>query len=177
MGVKHFLRRWARIFRTTERSERREAKRPNGSSGGRWSRLFRRDPRPEVDEELAFHLEQRVRDYVRRGMDPAAARAAAVERLGDLEGARRDCARLLTSERRADARRARLGVSWLDVKLGFRMLVKYPGLTVVGGLAIAFAVAVAAAAFELTTQVLYPTLPLPEGDRIVGIRLDRKSVV
>ncbi len=32
-----------------------------------------------------------------------------------------------------------LGISWLDVKLGLRMLVKYPGLTLVGGLGMAFA--------------------------------------
>ena len=61
--------------------------------------------------------------------------------------------------------------SWLDFKLGFRMLVKYPGLTLVGGLAIAFAIAVGASAFEFVIQVVHPTLPLDEGHRIVGLRL------
>ncbi len=65
----------------------------------------------------------------------------------------------------------RLGVSWLDFKLGFRMLLKYPGLTVVGGVAIAFAIWVGAGTFEFVTQVVRPTLPLDDGDRIVGIRL------
>ena len=60
--------------------------------------------------------------------------------------------------------------SWLDFKLGARMLVKYPGLTVLGGLAMAFAIFVGAAAFEFTSQVLNTDLPLPEGDRVVGIR-------
>lgn len=62
------------------------------------------------------------------------------------------------------------GISWLDFKLGARMLVKYPGLTPVGGLAIAFAIWVGAGAFEFVTQVLHPTLPLDGGDRIVGIQ-------
>ena len=31
-------------------------------------------------------------------------------------------------------------MTWSDIKLGGRMLVKYPGLTVVGGLAMAFAI-------------------------------------
>ena len=44
------------------------------------------------------------------------------------------------------------------------MLRKYPGLTRVGGLAIAFAVALGAAAFEFATQFVYPSLPLPGGD-------------
>ena len=50
-----------------------------------------------------------------------------------------------------------------------RMLVKYPGLTLVGGLAMAFAIAIGAASFEFVTQLVHPTLPLDEGDRIVGI--------
>lgn len=61
-------------------------------------------------------------------------------------------------------------VSWLDFKLGFRMLVKYPGLTVVGGLAMAFAIWVGAVTFNLVTLFVHPSLPLPGGDRIVQIR-------
>ena len=44
-------------------------------------RIIPPKPDVEVDEELAFHLEQRVADYIARGMDPAAARGAALERL------------------------------------------------------------------------------------------------
>jgi putative ABC transport system permease protein len=61
-------------------------------------------------------------------------------------------------------------ISWLDLKLGFRMLVKYPGLTLIGGLAIAFAVCVGVGTFEILSQLAYPTIPLPEGDRIVAVR-------
>ena len=63
-----------------------------------------------------------------------------------------------------------LGGVLLDTKLGLRMLVKYPGLTIVGGLAMAFAVWVGATTFELVTQFMHPTLPLPGGDRVVQIR-------
>ncbi len=62
-------------------------------------------------------------------------------------------------------------VSWLDFKLGFRMLVRYPGLTVVGGLAMAFAILVGASTFEFLNQIVHPTLPLDDGHRIVGIRV------
>jgi predicted permease len=58
----------------------------------------------------------------------------------------------------------------LDLKLGGRMLVKYPGLTVVGGLAMAFAICVGAVIFEVVTLLVYPTLPLAAGDRVVQIR-------
>ena len=62
-------------------------------------------------------------------------------------------------------------ISWLDFKLGFRMLVKYPVLTLVGALAMAFAIWMGAATFELVTQVVTPSLPLADGDRVVGLRL------
>ncbi|HUF46508.1 MAG TPA: ABC transporter permease [Vicinamibacterales bacterium] len=62
-------------------------------------------------------------------------------------------------------------VSWLDVKLGVRMLRRYPGLTAVAGLALGFAIAIGALTFEVVTQALHPTLPLAHGDRLVGFRL------
>ena len=61
--------------------------------------------------------------------------------------------------------------SLLDFKLGVRMLVRYPGLTLVGGLAMAFAIWVCASTFELMRQVVRPTLPLPDGDRIIALRM------
>ena len=64
----------------------------------------------------------------------------------------------------------RIGFTRLDLKLAGRMLVKYPGLSLVAGISIAFAVAIGAVFFELFTQALHPTLPLPDGDRIVGLR-------
>jgi putative ABC transport system permease protein len=73
-------------------------------------------------------------------------------------------------EARGGGRFAWLGGVPLDVKFGFRMLVKYPGLTVIGGLAMAFAVWVGAVVFEMVTEFTHPTLPLPNGDRVVQIR-------
>jgi len=60
--------------------------------------------------------------------------------------------------------------SWLDVKLGFRMLVKHPELTLIGGFAIAFAVWVGAGTFEIVSQVVDPKIPLDEGNRLIAIR-------
>jgi predicted permease len=75
-------------------------------------------------------------------------------------------------ERGRDRRRGglmRMGLSLLDFKLGFRMLARYPMLTVVGSLAMAVAIAVGAGTFEVITRVTDPSLPLPGGDRIVGL--------
>lgn len=62
-------------------------------------------------------------------------------------------------------------VSWLDVKLGLRMLVKYPGLTLVGGLGMAVAIVIGACFFAVLYSYLQPTVPLDEGERVVGIEL------
>jgi putative ABC transport system permease protein len=62
-----------------------------------------------------------------------------------------------------------LGTSSLDWKLAGRMLVKYPGLSIIGGLTLAVAIGLGAAWFEITQQFLHPRLPLADGDRIVRI--------
>ena len=54
-----------------------------------------------------------------------------------------------------------------DYKLGLRMLLKYPGLTIAGGLALAIAIGIGAALYHLAGKILAPTIPLPEGDRLV----------
>lgn len=59
--------------------------------------------------------------------------------------------------------------SWLDLKLGCRMLIRYPGLTVVAGLAMAFAITLGAGTFEFLNDFLYPRIPLHEGDRLVSV--------
>jgi putative ABC transport system permease protein len=135
----------------------------------RWVHVFRRDPKSEVDDELRHHYEQRVADYVARGLDPESAHRAAVERLGDLTRVRNECASLLSGERRIHERRMRLSVSWLDIKLGVRMLVKYPGLSVVSVLGMAVAIAISAGYFAGYGAILDPALPLDDGDRVVGL--------
>src|SRR5262245_49245170 len=60
---------------------------------------------------------------------------------------------------------------WLDVKLGFRMLIKYPGLALVGVFGIATAVAIAAGGFSVIFGSYLASLPLEEGDRIVSMEL------
>jgi predicted permease len=136
----------------------------------RWAAIFRRDPRREVDTELDFHIEERVREYIDRGLSPEAARQAATARLGDLTRVRDECADLLTAERRADDRRVRISVSWLDVKLGLRMLRRYPGLSLVAVIGMSVAIAIGAGYFAMFNAALDSSLPMADGDRVVTFR-------
>jgi putative ABC transport system permease protein len=61
---------------------------------------------------------------------------------------------------------------WLDVKLGVRVLLKYPGLALVGVLGIGVAVAIAAGGFSfMHDNFLSPSLPFEESDRMVSIEM------
>jgi len=141
-----------------------------GRSWRPWRWVVPPDPRKEVDEELRFHLEQRTRDYVERGMSPESARQAAAQRFGDTARVRDACAPMLARDRAAEARRTRWRVSWLDVKLGLRMFIRYPGLSLVSVTGMAVAIAIGAGYFTVLGTWLAATLPLPEGDRIISIR-------
>ncbi|HEX8362329.1 MAG TPA: ABC transporter permease [Longimicrobium sp.] len=133
----------------------------------RWKRrlraLFQKDAvERELDEELAFHLEMATRNHLRAGMSPAEARRQAKLEFGGVERFKEEV---------RDAR----GLAWvsgmsLDFRLGARMLVKYPGLTVVGTLAITFAIWIGVGTFEFLSQVVFPTLPFEQGSRVVAIR-------
>ena len=97
----------------------------------------------------------------RRGSRPDEARRHALAAFGGVE-------------KHKEALRDGRGLAWLsgmslDVKLGGRMLRKYPGLTVVGGLALAVAIGIGAGWYDLVGQIVAPTIPLPQGDRLVAI--------
>ena len=83
--------------------------------------------------------------------------------------------RLRERRRRSAGSRARLAVSGLDVKLGLRMLIRFPGLSIAGGLALAIAIGIGAAWYDLTGDQLRPRLPLPEGDRIVEVEMHNSA--
>jgi putative ABC transport system permease protein len=60
--------------------------------------------------------------------------------------------------------------SLLDLRLGIRMLTRYPVLTLIGMCSLAFAIAIGAAVFAFISLMLWPRMPLPEGDRLIVVR-------
>ena len=74
------------------------------------------------------------------------------------------------SARRGSKRLEQLRFSWLDFKVGFRMLARYPGLTLVGTVAIAVAIALGVLYFEAVNKWQNPQLPIRDADRVISIR-------
>ena len=118
----------------------------------------------DLARELRAHLELLEDAFVERGMNrDDGASAAARRAFGSVEQVK---------ELQRDARSFRwLDSWWLDLKLGARLLVKYPGLSIVGGCAMTFGIAFGATAFEAQRQLVSPAIPLEEGEQIIGIRL------
>ncbi len=125
--------------------------------------LFRSDrAEQELSREINAHLQLLEDQYVAKGMDPVEARYAARRAFGGVEQVK---------EHQRDARMFRWLAGWpMDIKLGGRMLVKYPGLTVVGGMSMAFAICVGLVIYQILGLAAHPTLPLPKGDRLVQIQ-------
>lgn len=116
----------------------------------------------DLDDEVEAHLAEAIDDHVARGLSPQEARYAALRDFGGVTQVK---------QVHREMRRRFTLMNWLDFKLGGRMLVKYPGLTIVGGLAMAFAILVGIVIFQFAGLMFYPSLPLPNGHRIVQIEL------
>jgi len=121
----------------------------------------------EMRDEMRLHIEMEAERLQANGLDPAEARRQAHVRFGGVE------------KFKEEGREAR-GFVWLDsvsldARLGLRMLAKHRGLTLVGGLAMAVAIALGASAFEVISVLLREDLPLPDGDRVVAIKYTNSS--
>jgi hypothetical protein len=71
-------------------------------------------------------------------------------------------------EKHKEAMRDGRGLAWLggtllDWKLGARLLLKYPALTIIGGLSLAGAIAIGAVGIEVADELSYKRLPFDEG--------------
>lgn len=120
----------------------------------------------DLDEEFQTHMALRTDDLVRSGKTPEAAR-----RLARLEFGLPEQARQRSRQALGLVHVDRVLMSWLDFKLGIRMLVRYPALTIVAAVALAFGIASGLTTFAFVKQALDPDMPLAEGDRMVGIRI------
>jgi putative ABC transport system permease protein len=115
-----------------------------------------------MQREFGFHMEMETERLVREeGLALAEARRRAAVAFGGVEK--------YQEELRSDRGFAWLKGTVLDLKLGLRLLFKNPGFTLVSGLGIMVATAFMAGVFTFMYSNIYPRLPLPEGDRLVGL--------
>jgi predicted permease len=125
--------------------------------------LRRRRSDRDLAREIAFHIEQAELHLRTRGYSAQEARRLARALSGSSRGA-------------IEALGTQGGVPWvgmftLDVTLGLRMLRKFWGLSLVGGLALAVVIGSCTGMFLYFDVFWGTSLPIAEGDRIVSIQI------
>jgi len=131
------------------------------------SPLWRASVEDEVDAELAFHVEMRVREYMAHGMDEATARATAIARFGDIRKVNAECRTIGNQRERTMERSEYLRELLLDVRFGFRQLFKSPAFTTIAVLTLALGVGATTAIFSAVEAVVLRPFPYPAADRLV----------
>ncbi len=123
----------------------------------------------DVREEIRFHLEERVRDLVRRGWSEEEARAHVLERFGDV-GSIEEACRAYDAQR-VERRSWRMMMEgwWRDMGLALRSLGRSYGFTSVVVLMLAVGVGASTAVFTVVESVLLRPLPFPEAERLAVV--------
>src|SRR5262249_34005208 len=123
----------------------------------------------EVDAELGFHVEMRTRELVARGMDPTAARAAAIARFGDFDAVNAECRHIGNSRERDMRRTEYLGELAHDARFAVRQLVKTPVFTAVAVATLALGVGATTAIFSAVNAVVLRPFPFARPDELTFV--------
>jgi len=123
----------------------------------------------DVDTELAFHLEMRVRRLVEHGMDPAAARAQALNQFGDWDTVRAEMLDIDYQQEKAVKRANYLTELRQDTLYALRSLRSNAGFALVVVLSLGIAIGANTAIFTLIDALLLRPLPVPNAEELVAI--------
>lgn len=115
----------------------------------------------ELDEELRFHIESRVRQYVAGGMTPDAARRRARLAFGSSDRVKEEC-------READVIHL-LDTAWRDLRYALRTLRASPLFTATAVLSLALGIGANTAVFTLLYASLWKPLPVQQPQQIVHL--------
>ncbi|MDX1396248.1 MAG: ABC transporter permease [Gemmatimonadota bacterium] len=135
----------------------------------RYLRFLGPDPAADLDDELEYHLERRVEEYVTRGMDPEAARREAARRVGDLDAVRRECGDIASRSRRDRGRREWLDARTTEVRQGARRLRRRPGFAFAAALTLALGIGATASIFAVVNGVILTPLAFDDPDPLVSV--------
>jgi hypothetical protein len=124
--------------------------------------LFRRQRVDrDLDEELQYHLERKIEEYIAQGLTPEQSRQAALRAMDGLTQRKEEC---------RDMRGMNAVDNTLqDLRHSLRILAKSPGFTVVAVLTLALAIGANAVVFGILNGLILRPLDVPRERSLYGI--------
>ncbi|MFN8579929.1 MAG: ABC transporter permease [Gemmatimonadaceae bacterium] len=123
----------------------------------------------DIDDELRFHLSERVEELVAQGVSADEAARQAIAEFGDVEGVRQRL-RSIDTQRQERRRRAdRWQVIQQELGHAWRRVVRAPGFAVPAVATLALGLAATTTVYALLDAVVLRPLPFPHGERLVSL--------
>ena len=130
----------------------------------------------DVNDELRFHIEERIDELVGRGLSREDAEREVARRFGNLDAVREECVMITDETRRRRARGEWMEGAWRDLRQAARGLRARPGFTTVVVLTLALAIGANTAIFSALDAVLLRPLPAPGLDRTHVVRMNLPTI-
>jgi predicted permease len=131
--------------------------------------------RADVDDELTFHIDERVDALVALGYSPDAARAQALREFGDIDDARRYIGAVDRHIEAAQRRSDLMNDLRQDIVYALRKLRGAPLFTLTAVVTLALGIGATTAIFSVVNGVLLKPLPFPQQERIMRIRFTQRG--
>jgi predicted permease len=136
----------------------------------RYLRFWRSDARADVADELRFHFESSIAEYIQSGMSRDAATAEAKRRFGDVDAITRTLHNLSFERERTMQRKDWIDAIRQDARVAVRRLRNSPGFTLVVIFTLALGIGANSAIFSVVHAVLLRPLPFRDADRLINLR-------
>jgi hypothetical protein len=122
----------------------------------------------EFDDEVRFHLERQIAEYIKEGMSPEEARRRAAIDFGGTSQIKEECREVWIP--------IALEQFWQDLRYAVRLLRKNPGFTAVAALSLAVGIGANTGIFSVADALLLKNLPVRSPGQLVSFRVNDEAL-